>query len=331
MSRFVDEVDITVRSGMGGPGAVSFRREKYVPKGGPDGGNGGKGGDVVIRVRRDLKTLYHLKLRNRIRARNGMPGRGRNQHGADGEDTIIHVPPGTVVIDAASHKILADLTQSDDSYVAVRGGRGGKGNAWFASATNQAPRYAQKGEEGEERLLSLQIKVIADIGLVGLPNAGKSTLLSVLTNARPKIASYPFTTLFPNLGVMRYHDEREYIIADIPGLIEGASRGLGLGIRFLKHIERTRVLLFLLDLADGGYEAAYRTLVQELQDYSVSLTGKPRLIVGTKRDMVEETNIDEFCSSRIEGKKLAVSSIARSGIDELQEEIVQLMEVGNAH
>ena len=326
MSRFVDEVDITVCSGKGGAGAVSFRREKYVPKGGPDGGDGGKGGDVIVSVRRDLRTLYHLKVKGSIRAKNGMPGRDRNRHGADGGDSIVHVPPGTVILDSLTGRTLADLTLGGESYTAVRGGRGGRGNARFATATNQAPRYAQGGEPGSEIVLTLHIKVIADIGLVGLPKAGQSTLLSVITNARPKIAGYPFTTLTPNLGVMQYGDRCEYIIADIPGLIEGASSGQGLGIRFLKHIERTKILLFLLDLFEENYEEHYRTLAGELKSHSNMLLGKPRLVVGTKLDVVDDDRVEAFFSLATEGRKVAISSVMRRGIDELKDAIVHLME-----
>ena len=326
MSRFIDEVEITVCSGKGGAGAVSFRREKYVPKGGPDGGDGGKGGDIIIRVREDLRTLYHLKLKGTIKAKNGLPGRDRNRHGADGGDSVVYVPPGTVVLDSLTGRTLADLTGSGDSYSAAQGGRGGQGNARFATSTNQAPRFAQPGEPGREITLTLHIKFIADIGLVGLPNAGKSTLLSVISNARPKIAGYPFTTLTPNLGVMQYRGRSEYIIADIPGLIEGASSGLGLGVRFLKHIERTKILLLLLDLYEQNYVQHYQTLLAELKSHSHALLDKPRLVVGTKLDVVDEHCAGAFLSSAIEERKLSISSVTGKGIDELKGAIVRLME-----
>jgi GTP-binding protein len=329
MSRFIDDVDIILRSGKGGPGAVSFRHERYVPKGGPDGGDGGRGGDVIIEVRRNLKTLYHLKLKNRIHAQNGTPGRGKNQHGADGRDSIVYVPPGTVVLDRATGRTLADLTREGESLVAVRGGRGGRGNARFATATNQTPRFAQPGEPGAEALLNLQIKVIADIGMVGLPNVGKSTLLSVLTNAKPKIGDYPFTTLTPNLGVMEYGAGLEYVIADIPGLIRGASAGHGLGIRFLKHIERTRVLMLLLDMAEGNIEVDCRTLLGEMGEYSEGLLRKPRLLVGTKLDVADAGRVDAFRCAPLEGTKIPISSITRLGIEDLKKQIVHIME--NAH
>jgi GTP-binding protein len=326
MSKFVDEVDITVSSGKGGAGAVSFRREKYVPKGGPDGGDGGKGGDVILRVREDLRTLYHLKANRTMKAKNGLPGRDRNRHGADGADAVVHVPRGTVVLDSETNRTLADLTEKGDWYMAAQGGRGGQGNARFATSTNQAPRFAQPGETGVEVTLTLHIKVIADIGLVGLPNAGKSTLLSVISNARPKIAGYPFTTLTPNLGVMQYHDRSEYVIADIPGLIEGASTGHGLGIRFLKHIERTKILLLLLDLFEQHYEEDFRTLVSELQSHSQALLDKPRLVVGTKLDAVDAQRAASFLASSIDGEKLVISSATGKGIDELKDAVVSMME-----
>jgi GTP-binding protein len=235
------------------------------------------------------------------------------------------------VLDAETKLQLADLVKDGDSYTVVRGGRGGRGNARFASSTNQAPRYAQKGEEGKEIRLNLQIKFIADVGIVGLPNAGKTTLLSVMTNARPKIAGYPFTTLSPNLGVMKYGDEKEFVLADVPGLIEGASRGLGLGIRFLKHIERTGMLLFLLDLSEGKFEEHYATLVNELRSYSETLLKKPRLIVGSKLDCADEEVVKDFLSTPFDGNKIAVSSVARRGIDPLKREIAALVEDLNGH
>jgi GTP-binding protein len=255
-----------------------------------------------------------------------LPGRDKNRHGADGGDSIVYVPPGTVVLDPQTGRTLADLTGNGQSYTAVCGGRGGRGNARFATATNRAPRYAQEGELGREIVLNLHIKVIADIGLVGLPNAGKSTLLSVITNARPKIAGYPFTTLTPNLGVMRYGGMSEYIVADIPGLIEGASAGHGLGIQFLKHIERTKILLFLLDLFEENYEKHYQTLIAELKSHSNMLLNKPRLVVGTKLDIADEHRVEAFFSSAIEESKVAISSATGRGIDELKDAIRYLME-----
>jgi GTP-binding protein len=325
MSRFIDEVAITVRSGKGGDGAVSFRREKFIPKGGPDGGDGGCGGNVLIQVRKEIRTLYHLITRNTVRAKNGMPGESRNKSGANGKNVVIAVPAGTVVTDTLSKRLVADLTQEGETLVAVEGGRGGLGNSRFATSTNRAPRYAQKGKPGIEAPLTLQMKIIADVGIIGLPNAGKSTLLSVLTNAKPKIADYPFTTLYPNLGVLQYTDDKEFIIADLPGLIEGASSGQGLGVRFLKHIERTRVLLFLLDLFQQNFEHHYQTLERELIQFSDDFTQKPRLIVGSKRDAAPEKQVEKLLLSDIAGKKLAVSSIDGYGIEKLKAEIALMM------
>jgi len=324
--RFIDEVKITVRSGKGGPGAVSFRREKYIPKGGPDGGDGGNGGSVCIRVNRELRTLYDLNQEQNVKAENGSPGSGRNKKGRNGKDSVIYVPPGTVVIDAVTGCELADLTRNGECFIPVHGGKGGLGNAQFKTAVNRTPRYAQTGMPGEERVLLLRMKVIADIGIVGLPNVGKSTLLSVLTNARPKIADYPFTTLSPNLGVMHYKNDRQYILADVPGLIEGASKGLGLGLRFLRHIERTKALLFLIDLSAGNPLKQYDTLMHELQKYSESLLKKPGVVVGSKLDLTDTEQVDRFMSAGMGASKLVISSYARLGIDALKDEIVSLLE-----
>jgi len=246
---FVDRVKIHVKAGDGGNGAVAFLREKYRPFGGPAGGDGGKGGDVILVATIRKHTLYDFKFQAHFKAQRGEHGKGKNQHGKDGEDLIIYVPVGTVVIDAESGKVLCDLVEDGQRCVVARGGRGGRGNARFATPTNQSPRYAEKGEKGEERWLILELKLIADVGLIGLPNAGKSTLISKLTKARPKIADYPFTTLSPVLGVMEVDDETQIVLADIPGLIEGASQGKGLDHEFLRHIERTKLLLHLIDIS----------------------------------------------------------------------------------
>jgi len=324
MARFIDEVELTLVSGRGGDGAVSFRREKYAPKGGPDGGDGGRGGDVVFAVKKGLRTLHDLKTRNVVKARNGKPGEKKERKGADGEGVVVSVPPGTVIIDPVSGALLADLVTADDVYTAVRGGRGGFGNTHFKTSTNQAPRYSQKGGPPENLRLRLQLKVIADIGIVGLPNAGKSTLLSVLTSAKPKIAGYPFTTLSPNLGVMRFGNESEYVIADIPGLIEGASTGQGLGIQFLRHVERTKAIVYLLDLL-GDPEQDYKTLLREMENYSGKLLEKPRLIVGSKRDAVGDGDEEAFLKGPPPGK-LTVSAVTGRGVGALKREIVHLME-----
>jgi len=326
LSRFVDEVNIFVRSGDGGPGAVSFRRQKYVPKGGPDGGDGGDGGDVIFRVSGEIKTLSPLLVKKHFSAKNGQPGSGQNKTGPKGKDCVIQVPSGTVISSRDTGVVLADLSGENTETILLRGGKGGYGNARFATSVNRAPRFAQPGKPGKELNLTLQIKTIADVGLVGFPNAGKSTLLSVLTDARPKIGQYPFTTISPNLGVMEYGNELQVIIADVPGLLEGAHKGHGLGIKFLKHIERTKVLLLLIDLSVGDFAGQHKALRNELERYSTTLVAKPYLTVGTKQDIVSRESARRFLDSSIQGKKLCISSIARNGIGELKDEIIQLME-----
>ncbi len=325
MNGFVDETTIVVSSGSGGDGAVSFRREKYVPRGGPDGGDGGRGGNVVFTVRSNLKTLSHLKLKRVFKAENGKRGSGQRMYGKDGRDAEIPVPPGTVVRDAESSEVLVDLTEADLRFVLLRGGRGGKGNSHYATSTNQAPRYAQKGVEGESREVKVELHLIADVGLVGLPNAGKSTLLSLLTNARPLIADYPFTTKIPSLGLLRL-PERDLILADIPGIIDGASQGRGLGLRFLRHIERCSALLFLVDLGSDDCPKAVTTLEKELSLYSAPLASRPRIIVGTKEDLDPAPQglaslREAFPADRV----LSVSAFTRSGIAELKKAILSLV------
>jgi GTP-binding protein len=329
LPRFLDEVDIYIRSGNGGPGAVSFRREKYVPKGGPDGGDGGSGGDVIIKVRSELRSLYDLKTKKTFRASNGMPGMGNNKSGAKGRDLIIYVPPGTVVLEKETKKILEDLTPENSEVTLLKGGKGGFGNAHFTSSRNRAPRYAQKGLPGSELNITLQLKMIADIGIVGLPNAGKSTLLSVMTHARPRVGDYPFTTLTPNLGVMNYKDDRQYVIADVPGLIEGASKGQGLGIRFLKHIERTKMVLFLLDLSRRDFESQYQALSKEMRSYSLNLLEKPGLIVGSKVDIISAEEKENFFKWSDGEEKICISSVTGVGILELKDKIADRMELCN--
>jgi GTP-binding protein len=322
---FVDETRIVVSSGSGGDGAVSFRREKYVPRGGPDGGDGGKGGCVVFAVRSNLKTLSYLKLKRVFKAENGRRGGAQRMNGKDGRDVEILVPPGALVRDLESDQIIVDLTEDDDRFVFLRGGRGGKGNSHYATSINQAPRYAQKGVEGESREVKVELHLIADVGFVGLPNAGKSTLLSLLTNARPLVADYPFTTKVPNLGLLRL-PERDLILADIPGIIDGASQGRGLGLRFLRHIERCSALLFLVDLGSADCAKAVTTLEKELGLYSLELASRPRLIVGTKADLDAAPQglaalRDAFPGDRI----LPVSAFARLGIPELKKAILGLV------
>ena len=339
----MDEADITVRSGNGGRGAVSFRREKYVPRGGPDGGDGGDGGDVIFRVENNMRSLYDHWIRKVYRAKNGSAGSRRNMKGSKGADCVIPVPRGTVILEKKSQKLLADLAGHPDlagegalkrsfnlnevtgALKLLVGGRGGHGNAFFATSTNRAPRYAQDGTPGHELEITLQIKTIADVGLVGLPNSGKSTLLSVLTEARPKIGQYPFTTLTPNLGVMNYKREKQVVIADVPGLIEGASSGVGLGIRFLKHIERTRVLIVLVELSEGGYMKQYEVLESEMRQYSGALLDKPRIIAGSKCDVIGQQDEAAFLEAAIPGEKICISSLTRFNIDILKDRIVLLL------
>lgn len=294
---FVDEVEIHVMAGDGGRGCVSFRHEKFVPKGGPDGGDGGDGGNVILKVDSNLNTLSSFRKRRIYRAQNGAPGMGANRHGKNGKDLVILVPPGTEVKDNDTGAVLADLTQPNEEWVAAKGGKGGLGNSHFVSPTRQAPRYAQPGLPGEERHLLLELKLLADVGLVGMPNAGKSTMLSVLTSAKPKIANYPFTTLVPQLGVVDLGDDRSFVIADIPGLIEGAHTGTGMGIEFLRHIERTKVLLFVVDVSDEDPCKAFLTVWKELkqfdQRYGTSITQKPFLIALNKIDIPSKEELKE--------------------------------------
>jgi GTP-binding protein len=314
---FIDYAKIYVEAGRGGSGCMSFRREKFVPKGGPDGGDGGKGGNVIVQVNASMRTLQDFQMRRHFRALRGEHGKGANKTGRDGEDVIVHVPPGTVIKDADSGEVLADLIKPDARIVIARGGRGGRGNARFATSTNQAPRDWEVGELGESRWLILELKLLADVGLVGLPNAGKSTLLSRITAARPKIADYPFTTLTPNLGVVQYKDENSFIVADIPGLIEGAHEGRGLGIEFLRHIERTSVLVMMIDAISENFMADYETLVHEMESYNPVLLQKPRIVVLTKMDLVSDKNIGEKFLQTTAYPACRISAVSGEGIDQL--------------
>jgi GTP-binding protein len=317
VERFVDEALIEVSSGDGGPGSVHFRREKFIPKGGPDGGDGGDGGSVRFLVRPNLKTLSHLAMQRVFRAENGRPGAGQRRHGRDGRDVEIALPPGTLVKDAESGRLLADLAESGQAWLFLQGGRGGKGNWHFRSPTRQAPRYAQKGLPGSSRRLRVELNLIADVGLVGQPNAGKSTLLAALTNARPRVAPYPFTTRSPYLGVLRCGDG-ELLLADIPGIIAGASEGAGLGLRFLKHVNRTRALAFLVDLGQPEPGAALEVLRGELGAYDPALLERPSLVVGTKLDLPDsEARLREL-ERAAEGRRVVgISAWSGQGLEEL--------------
>jgi GTPase len=326
LNQFVDEAVIQVCSGNGGKGAVSFRREKYIPRGGPDGGNGGTGGDVVFVTRPNLKTLTHLRYKKTYKAADGKPGGGKKLDGKSGDDVVIPVPPGSVISEQETGKVFKDMSRLGERWVFLKGGRGGKGNSNFATSTNRAPRYAQKGEPGESRNIKVVLQLIADIGLVGYPNAGKSSLLSALTRAKPKIASYPFTTTNPNLGVVST-SYRNYIIADIPGLIDGASQGNGMGIKFLKHITRTSFLAFIIDLSEENYGSAFQVLLQELKTFSSELTKKPRIICGSKLDLPEAPErLEELKDLFSNEKVIGFSNFTLEGINELKDELVTFID-----
>lgn len=288
--RFIDEARIHVKAGNGGRGCISFRREKYIPRGGPDGGDGGKGGNAVLVAKEGMGSLIDFRYKHHYRAKSGTHGKGKNQHGKDGQDLILPVPLGTLVKDDDTDELLKDLRSAGDTFIVAKGGLGGRGNARFTSSTRQAPRYAQKGQEGEERWIKLELKLLADVGIVGLPNSGKSTLVSAITAARPKIADYPFTTLNPCLGVVRYSEYQSFVIADIPGLIKGAHQGSGLGTTFLRHVERTRILIHLIDGSNSAslhpFEA-FKVVNHELALHNPSLRDKPQLIAINKMDLPE--------------------------------------------
>jgi len=318
--KFVDEVEITLKAGDGGNGCVSFRREKYVPRGGPDGGDGGDGGSVVFLVDPGKHTLLDYTYNKLYRAPRGEHGRGKKQTGASGDDLVIPVPPGTMVSDVGTGEVLGDLTEPGRKLVAARGGKGGKGNARFATSTDRAPRKAQPGSPGEERTVRLSLKLLADVGLVGLPNAGKSTLISAISAARPRIADYPFTTLAPNLGVVKSGEYSSFVVADMPGLIEGAHAGKGLGLAFLKHIERTRLLLHLVDITESEPVENYRKIRHELTSYGMDIEKKPEMVVLTKIDLIPDPDMAEKIARRFRELGLEVfyvSAVARLNLDVL--------------
>ncbi len=316
--KFVDFAQVHVKAGDGGVGCVSFRREKFVPRGGPDGGNGGRGGSISLRANRQLATLLDYHYRRNYAARRGEHGMGARKTGKSGQDIVLDVPVGTLVRDSASGDVIADLVRPGDQVAVAKGGRGGRGNAEFATPTDQAPRHYELGEPGEERDLELELKLLADVGLVGLPNAGKSTLISSISAARPRIADYPFTTLVPNLGIVRVDAGQSFVVADIPGLIEGAHEGKGLGTQFLRHIERTRVLIFLLDSSGPDPKADYRILLKELGLFKKELLKKPRIIALSKIDIVEPGRLRTLLKMPKGAVELhAISAVSGKGISDL--------------
>ena len=318
---FIDYAEITCASGKGGAGAVTFRREKFVPKGGPHGGDGGKGGSVIFVADQNLHTLQDIRYKKSYQADNGAPGSSNQKTGRDGEDVRIRVPLGTLIRDRNTSKVKADLVIEGEEFVACPGGKGGKGNARFKTATRQTPRHAQKGIPGEKRNFTIELKVLADVGLVGLPNAGKSTLLAAVSSARPKIADYPFTTLQPHLGIVKYGEYQSFVMADIPGLIEGASEGKGLGHQFLKHIERTKLLLFLIDTMESDPADTYELLQQELLSHNPDLSKRKHIIVRTKID----TKADHTDWTKMENEYLEISSVSGAGIPALIKRIGKLL------
>jgi len=319
---FIDYTQIEIVAGNGGSGALSFRREKFIPKGGPDGGDGGRGGHVYLMVDTNLHTLQDVRYKRRYQAENGHSGRGNNKTGKNGKDITILVPPGTMVRLKGSKKVIVDLTEKGQNFIICQGGQGGKGNARFKTAINKAPRKAQPGTIGDSGNYEIELKILADVGLVGLPNAGKSTLLSVLSSAKPKIADYPFTTLEPQLGIVKYGEYGSFVMADIPGLIKGASDGKGLGHKFLKHIERNRIHLYLIDCQDLDPLKTFELLKTELKSFNEKLIEKPYLICRTKSDLNIE-NSDEW--DHFDEKVLDISSINKSGLDLLVNNIVNLL------
>ena len=325
-SNFIDHVKLCARSGAGGPGAVSFRREKHVPKGGPDGGNGGRGGHILLQGNKQLWTLLHLRYRKHVVAENGARGEGGQRSGAQGKDEILEVPMGTIARDAETGEQLVEITDEGAVEILTQGGRGGLGNENFKTSTKQTPRYAQPGEEGVERWVVLELKLLADVGLVGFPNAGKSTLLSVVSEAKPEIANYPFTTLVPNLGVVAYRDHKSFVMADIPGIIEGAAEGKGLGLRFLRHIERNSILLFMVPADADDIKHEYEVLLKELEKYNPELLDKKRLLAISKSDMLDEELMDEIkLTLPDELPHIFISSITGQGLVTLKDKLWEAM------
>jgi len=325
VSNFVDYIKVLCRSGNGGAGSAHFRREKFIPKGGPDGGDGGRGGHVILRGNEQMWTLLHLKFQRHIFAGNGVNGGAQQSTGADGKDVIIEVPLGTVAKNAENEEIIFEITAHNEEKVLARGGRGGQGNVHFKSSTNQTPRYAQPGEKGIENYFILELKILADVGLVGFPNAGKSTLLSVVSSAKPKIADYAFTTLVPNLGIVSYRDNKSFVMADIPGIIEGAHEGKGLGIRFLRHIERNSILLFMVPADSKNIREEYEILLNELRSYNPELLDKKRVLAVSKSDLLDEELIDEIRRDLPDLPRVFISSHTGLGITTLKDMLWKVM------
>jgi len=328
--KFIDEAIITVQSGDGGKGCVSFRRERFIPRGGPNGGDGGGGGDVSLISTARKRTLFDFRLKNHFKASNGLSGHGNKKTGKNGKGLIIEIPAGTAVSDADTGETLVDFDTPDKIFAVAKGGRGGRGNARFKSSRNRSPRFAQPGQPGQSLRIKLELKLIADVGIIGLPNAGKSTLIRAISSARPKTGSYPFTTLAPNLGVVQADQDNPFVVADIPGLIEGAHQGAGLGIRFLRHIERTRILVHLIDASEIDPEApleAYETVNRELSMYGESLADKPRIVVLNKLDLPyseEKSNLFRGASKGV--KSIGISAITGEGVKKLISNLVKLLE-----
>ncbi|HOF84881.1 MAG TPA: GTPase ObgE [Treponemataceae bacterium] len=327
MVKFADEAFVIVSSGKGGNGCVAFRREKYVPMGGPSGGDGGRGGSIIFEIRRNLRTLAHVRYKQSFKAKNGGDGQGSQRYGKDGDDCIIPLPPGCVLRDAETGDVIKDFgLDTEGTFVFLEGGNGGWGNVHFKGATNQAPRTALPGKPGETRRLRIELNIIADIGFVGFPNAGKSSLLEYFTNARPKIAPYPFTTKIPNLGVLRVNEEQDIILADIPGIIEGASDGHGMGIKFLKHILRTSGLAFLIDLSDDDYCDSYEKLQKELDGFSPLLAEKPRVVIANKLDLPDtRERLAELRARYPEQRIFGISVHSRWGLDEVRDAFIAMV------
>ncbi|MFO7889807.1 MAG: GTPase ObgE [bacterium] len=323
--KFIDEVEITVVSGKGGNGCVGFRREKYVPNGGPDGGDGGRGGDIIFKSNNNLSTLADVRHVSTYKAENGKNGSGSNKKGKNGKSVIIHVPCGTIIKDGKNNKILSDLNKNNQEFLAAKGGRGGRGNTRFKQASVQSPDFAEQGGEAQVRELKLELKLLADVGIVGLPNSGKSTLLSRISSAKPKVAAYPFTTLVPNLGIVEYDKYKTFVVADVPGLIEGAHAGKGLGIKFLKHVERTDILVVTISAESEDFDKVFQMIYNELESFNKSLTEKPMIFAISKVDILSDEQM-KLLPSTIRGKEVVtISSITGFGLDRLINRIISFL------